>query len=169
MRAILAAACAVLLLAAPDASAKTVRWASQGEITTLDPHANNESFVNTQSWQVYDLLAERGDPKDYAKIIPALALSWENTSPTTWVVKLRRGVTFQDGTPFTADDVVFSYDRARLANSTFKLYSTQAGIPKKIDDFTVEFTTAGPNPIFAENLSTIYIMSKAWAEKYLCV
>jgi peptide/nickel transport system substrate-binding protein len=71
--------------------------------------------------------------KNY-KIVPWLATSWKNTSPTTWIVTLRNDVRFQDGTPFTAEDVVFSYDRARVSDSTFKLYANQAGIARKIDD-----------------------------------
>ena len=152
---------ACLALAA-GAEAKTLRWASQGDISTQDPHANNESFNNNQCQQVYELLTARD--KNY-KIVPWLATSWKNTSPTTWVVALRKDVKFQDGTPFTADDVVFSYDRARVSDSTFKLYANQAGIARKIDDHTVEFTTPVPNPIMHESLNIIAIMSKSWAEK----
>ena len=67
-------------------------------------------------------------------LTPQLAVSWKNTSPTTWSLNLRRGVKFSDGTPFTADDVVFSYNCARESGSTFKLYSNQVGKPRKIDD-----------------------------------
>jgi peptide/nickel transport system substrate-binding protein len=112
--------------------------------------------------QVYENLTQRG--KDYS-IIPWLATSWENVAPNKWIVKLRQGVKFTDGSAMTADDVVFSYDRARQADSTFKLYSSQCGIPRKIDDYTVEFTTPVPNPIMHESLNNIGIMSKAWAEK----
>jgi peptide/nickel transport system substrate-binding protein len=154
---------AAALCALAPVHAKNLRWASQGEITTLDPHSNNESFNNGQNNQVYEYLADRD--KVYSKMVPALAVSWENLAPTKWIVKLRRGVKFHDGTPFTADDVVFSYDRARIANSTFKLYSAQAGIPRKVDEYTVEFTTEGPSPLFHENIGNIFIMSKAWAEK----
>ena len=159
------AAIAICLLAiSPMVAAKQLRWASQGEITTLDPHANNESFNNNQNTQVYEYLVQR-DRNTYAKYVPWLAVSWRNVEPTKWIVKLRPGVKFHDGSPFTADDVVFSYDRARIANSTFKLYSTQAGIPRKLDDHTVEFVTPVPNPLFHESIGTIFIMSKAWAEK----
>ncbi|MDQ3025957.1 MAG: ABC transporter substrate-binding protein [Pseudomonadota bacterium] len=152
------------LLPTAAAEAKNLRWSSQGEISTLDPHANNESFNNNQNNQVYEYLVQR-DRNTYAKYIPWLAVSWQNVEATKWIVKLRPGVRFHDGSPFTADDVVFSYDRARIANSTFKLYSTQAGIPRKIDDLTVEFVTPVPNPLFHESIGTIFIMSKAWSEK----
>ena len=79
--------------------------------------------------------------------------------------KLRQGVKFHDGTPFTADDVVFSFNRARESTVTFRLYSTQSGIAKKIDDYTVEFTTAVPNPVMIDTIGNIMIMSKTWSEK----
>ena len=153
---------AALLLAASAAPAKHFRWSSQGDATTMDPHANNESLNNNQNNQVYEYLAQRN--QQY-KLVPWLATSWENVSPTKWIVRLREGVRFHDGTPFTADDVVFSFDRARASNSTFKLYATQAGIVRRIDDHTVEFATPAPNPVFQESLADIMIMSKAWAEK----
>jgi peptide/nickel transport system substrate-binding protein len=154
---------AALLAVSPIANSKHFRWSSQGDATTLDPHANNESFNNNQNNQVYEYLTQRD--KEY-RVGPWLATSWENVTPTKWIVHLRKGVRFQDGTPFTAGDVVFSFDRARASDSTFKLYANQAGIARRIDDHTVEFTTSIPNPIFHESIGDILIMSKAWAEKY---
>jgi peptide/nickel transport system substrate-binding protein len=152
----------VILALATAVHAKSLRWSSQGDAATLDPHSQNETFNNAQNNLVYEYLVMRG--KDM-KIKPALAVSWTNTSPTTWVFKLRKDVKFHDGTPLTADDVVFSFNRARESTVTFKLYSTQSGTPKKIDDHTVEFTTAVPNPVMAETVGNIFIMSKAWCEK----
>jgi peptide/nickel transport system substrate-binding protein len=146
------------------ADAKTFRWASQGDAATLDPHSQNETLNNGLNNLVYEYLITR-DRKEFAKFMPGLALSWTNTGPTTWIFKLRPGVKFHDGTPFTADDVVFSFNRARESTVTFRLYSTQSGIAKKIDDLTVEFTTPVPNPVMLDTIANIMIMSRAWAEK----
>ena len=148
----------------PLASAKHFRWASQGDAATMDPHSHNETFNNKMNNMVYEYLADR-DKEVYAKYVPRLAVSWSNPSPLKWVFKLRQGVKFHDGTPLTADDVVFSFNRARESGVTFKLYATQSGIPRKIDDYTVEFTTAVPNPVMLDTVATIMIMSKAWCEK----
>ena len=142
-------------------AAKTFRWSSQGDASTVDPHAQNESFTNAIVGLVYEYLVSY-DKK--VALTPQLATSWKNTSPTTWVFNLRRGVKFQDGTPFTADDVVFSFERAKLSGSTFKLYSNQAGTARKVDDYTVEFTTPAPNPILPITVTNVFIMSKRWCE-----
>ena len=161
---ILRNAFAVCILAfAVAVPAKTLRWSTQGDTSTVDPHAQNESFTNAINGLVYEYLVDYD--KD-VKLAPSLAVSWKNTSPTTWVFNLRRGVKFQDGTPFTADDVVFSYDRARESGSTFKLYSNQVGRARKIDDYTVEFTQDAPNPVVPIVATNIFIMSKAWCEKH---
>ena len=157
-----AAALAVLALAAAAADAKTLRWAGRGDMQTTDPYSQNENLTNNINQMVYEFLIVR-DKKLGLK--PALAESWTQVNPTTWRFNLRRGVKFHDGTPFTADDVVFSFERARADTSQLKVYANASGIPKKIDDYTVEFTTNGPNPIELEHINTINIMSKVWCEK----
>jgi peptide/nickel transport system substrate-binding protein len=161
---LLAAVCVVTMLGAPDALAKTFRWSSQGDAATLDPHSQNETFNNGINSMVYEYLVRR-KRDDFSQYEGALAVSWTNPTPTTWIFKLRQGVKFHDGTPFTADDVVFSFNRARESTVTFKLYSTQSGIPRKIDDYTVEFTTPVPNPVMLDTVFNIMIMSRAWCEK----
>ena len=156
---ILAVVIALVSVAVP---AKTLRWASQGDTSTVDPHAQNESFTNAINGLVYEYLVSYDKA---VNLTPQLAESWKNTSPTTWVFNLRKGVKFSDGTPFTADDVVFSYNRAVQSGATFKLYSNQVGKPRKIDDYTVEFTQDAPNPVVPIVATNIFIMSKAWAEK----
>ena len=156
---------AVLVLAAAPVPAKTLRWASQGDILTFDPMAQNESLNNTFSDYVYEGLVRYN--KQFVPE-PALATSWTRIDPSTWRFVLRRNVLFHDGAPFTADDVVFSYERAKADTSQLRAYANAAGVPKKIDDLTVEFTTNGPNPIMLEHVATINVMSKAWCEKNRC-
>ncbi|HTR56789.1 MAG TPA: ABC transporter substrate-binding protein [Casimicrobiaceae bacterium] len=149
-------------LAAANVDAVTLRWANRGDPQTTDPHSQNEGLTNNVNQLIYEFLIGRDKQLN---LTPELAVSWQQISPTVWRVKLRPGVKFHDGTPFTADDVVFSYQRAAEPSSQLRVYSNAAGVPKKIDDLTVEFTTNGPNPIELEHLATINIMSKAWCEK----
>src|SRR5439155_22965816 len=124
-------------LLASAADAKTLRWAGRGDMQTTDPHSQNENLTNNINQLIYEFLVVR-DKK--LGVIPALAESWTQVSPTVWRFKLRPGVKFHDGTPFTVDDVVFSFERARSETSQLRVYSNACGTPKKIDDLTVEFT-----------------------------
>ncbi len=153
---------AVLGGAALAVDAATLRWAGRGDMQTTDPYSQNENLTNNINILIYEPLVNR-DKK--LGIVPWLAESWTQVNPTTWRFKLRPGVKFHDGTPFTADDVVFSFERARADTSQLRVYANASGMPKKIDDLTVEFTTTGPNPIELEHIQTIDIMSKAWCEK----
>ena len=143
MRRIVAAAALACLVAAPLAPAKTLRWSSQGDYLTADPMAQNELLTNSINGHVYETLVVRGRNLE---ILPGLATSWKQTGPTTWVFNLRKGVKFHDGSPFTADDVVFSIKRAQGKTSNFRVYGNAVGEPRKIDDYTVELTTPVPEP-----------------------
>jgi peptide/nickel transport system substrate-binding protein len=158
----LAALAAALVLAAAPAAAKTFRWSSQGDFLTADPHAQNEGINTLLSYHFYERLTARGHD---LRLIPSLATSWERLDATTWRFHLRKGVRFHDGTPFTADDVVFSIERAQLPSSNFKTFATAIGKPRRVDDYTVDIATPGPSPILLEYVNTIMIMSKAWAMK----
>lgn len=144
------------------ADAKPFRWASQGDPQTIDPHSQNELLTNSINGQMYETLVNRG--KDL-EIVPALATEWKQIDPLTWRFSLRKGVKFHDGTPFTADDVLFSVERASKATSQIRVYATALGRPSKIDDYTVEFKLPEPNPILLEHATLVQIMSKAWCVK----
>jgi hypothetical protein len=135
----LAAACIVVACLA--AEAKTLRWSSQGDYLTADPHGQNEGINNLINDEIYERLVMRGKKLE---LVPGLATSWEMAAPTRWRFHLRKGVVFHDGSAFTADDVVFS-DRARAA-SHLQLQGVRhaAGKVRKVDDFTVEFETPAP-------------------------
>lgn len=142
--------------------AQTLRWSTQGDLQTLDPHSQNESLTNSLNGQVYDTLVTRDKQLGIA---PALATEWTQVNPTLWRLKLRPNVKFHDGTPFTADDVVFSVVRAQHTASPFRAYATAMGAPRKVDNLTVEFVLPSFNPIWTQHATSIYIMSKAWTEK----
>ena len=162
MKRFLAVAALSGALAAGVAHSKTLRWASQGDPQTADPYSQNEGLTNMFSQSIHDTLVMRDNA---LQLVPGLAVSWQQVNETTWRFKLRRGVKFQDGTPFTADDVVFSYERAQHPSSQLRQYAIPVGKPRKIDDFTVEFVQDKPNPVTLEHATTIYIMSKVWATR----
>ena len=143
------------------ASAVTLRIANQGDALSMDPHSLNESLQISIVEQVYEPLVTRG--RDY-KLTPALATSWKQTAPTVWHFDLRKGVQFHDGTPFTADDVIFSYERARADGSDMKSYVGQVKEIKKLNDFSIDIITTAPFPILPELFTHWDIMSKKWCE-----
>ncbi len=149
--------CALLL----PAGAQTLRWASAGDPLTLDPYAQNELLTNAVNGQVYEFLVARDKQLN---IVPQLATEWKQDGPLKWTFKLRPNVKFHDGRPFTADDVVFSLERAKQPTSQIAVYANALGTARKVDDLTVEFTLPQFEPIFLQKLNTVYIMSRGWAE-----
>lgn len=143
--------------------AKTFRWSSQGDFLTMDPHAQNESLNNTAASYIYEPLVSRDKQM---QVEPALAVSWSQPEANRWRFVLRQNVKFHDGTPFTADDVVFTVQRVLAPSSNFKQYLTGVAEARKIDDHTVEIITNGPNPVLLQQLTEVRIMSKAWSEKH---
>src|ERR1700730_3471408 len=93
---------------AQPASLKTVTIARAAEAPSLDPHQATAAPSVYVYANIFDTLVEQD--RDLS-LTPSLAESWEQTSPTTWRFKLRRGVTFHDGTPFNAQAVKFTFDR----------------------------------------------------------
>jgi peptide/nickel transport system substrate-binding protein len=154
---LLAGACVV-----PSAPAATLRFADQGDAISMDPYALNESLQLTLMANVYEPLVGRGKQLE---LIPILATSWKQTAPTVWRFTLRKDVKFHDGTPFTAEDVIFSYERAKSDGSDMKTYVGPIKEIRKIDDLTVDIITAEPFPILPDTINVWYMMSKSWCEK----
>ncbi len=162
IRKILLAAAAATLLAAP-ASAATFRYAFQGDLNALDPYTLNETFTLGALGNVMEGLTKRD--KDL-KIIPGLAERWETSDDgRRWRFYLRRNVKFHDGSPFTADDVIFSAERAQADGSQIKSRLPDKFKIEKVDDHTVDFVMPEPNPILHYEWDTWYIFSKPWADK----
>ena len=152
-----------LLCAALATQGQTLRWANQGDPQTMDPHSQNEALTNAINNHVYESLVGRGDNLE---LIPELAERWQQTGPLSWRVWLRKGVKFHDGSPFTADDVVFSVERAASPTSQMAQYAQAMGKPVKVDSHTLDFKLDKPNPIFLEHATTFHIMSRAWSVKH---
>ncbi|MFY8082840.1 MAG: ABC transporter substrate-binding protein [Rubrivivax sp.] len=148
-------------LVAP-AQAQTLRWAAQNDILTLDPHSQNHATTNAILQHAYEGLVRYNDKYE---VEPALATKWTFVSPTQVRFELRRNVKFHDGSPLTADDVVFSYGRIKQPQGTMGIYVTGVADVKKVDNYTVDLILSGPNPILLRNLVNFFIMSKGWAEK----
>ncbi len=149
-----------LSLVAATASAQTLRWTSQGDALTLDPHSQNEGPTIVMNGQMYERLVNR-DPQ--LNLVPELALSWTAVEPTKWEFKLREGVKFHEGQDFTASDVVFSINRAKAEPSDFKEQVKSIVSVEAIDDTTVHITTDGPNPILPNQLTSLFMVDEGWA------
>ncbi|MSP98240.1 MAG: ABC transporter substrate-binding protein [Betaproteobacteria bacterium] len=160
LAAVLVAASATV--ATIPAHAATLKWAAQNDILTMDTHSQNHATTNGILQHVYEGLV-RFDKKFVVE--PALATSWQFVSPTQVRFNLRKGVKFQDGSTFTADDVVFSYTRIMQPQGTMQIYVSGVKEVKKIDDHTVDLILSGPNPVLLKNLVDFRIMSKIWCVK----
>lgn len=158
---LLVAALSAALFVPLAAQSKTLRWASQGDILTLDPHAQNEGLNIAASSYVYEPLVQYD--KDF-QITPALATEWETPSDTLWRFKIREGVKFHDGSEFTAEDAAFSIQRAMAPTSNFKAYVNGIKEARAADSHTLEIELEGANPVLLRQLTNVFMMSKAWSE-----
>ncbi len=162
LKALLAAAAMSAALTAPNAQATTLRWAAQNDILTLDPYSQNHATTLAILMHSYEGLTRYNEKFE---VEPALATKWTMISPTQVRFELRKGVKFFDGSPFTADDVIFSFGRIKQPQGTMQIYVTGIAEIKKIDDHTVDFILSAPQPILLRSLTDFRIMSKSWAEK----
>ena len=151
------------LASAGMVQAKPFKWTSASDIPTLDIHSQNNALGNGVHAAIFDSLLYYNS-KTF-KIEPRLATSWREVTPTQHRFNLRKGVKFSDGTDLTADDVVFSLERARAKTSNFNIYAQGISRVVKVDAHTVDVMLSGPNPVLINQMTELRIMSKAWAEK----
>jgi peptide/nickel transport system substrate-binding protein len=154
--------CLALCVAAtgPAVWAADLRIGVASEVTTLDPHF----FHLTSNTEIHKGIYSGLVTQDAnMKVVPDLAMSWRTLDDMHWEFKLRPGVTFQDGSPFTADDVVFTYERARsVPNSpgSFLQYLKHVSKTTAADPLTVVVETDGPDPILLNELQNVWIVSR---------
>jgi peptide/nickel transport system substrate-binding protein len=151
------------LLPGPELGAQTkddtLVYVLQSDVQNWDPPNSvlRESII--LGYNVFDHLAAR-DPKT-GKVGPSLAVSWKSLDDTTWEVKLRKGVKFHDGTPFSARDVKATFDRVLNPENKLTARGNHSKIKsvEVVDDLTVRFKTDGPYPLFVERLTALVMQS----------
>ncbi|MBM7068162.1 ABC transporter substrate-binding protein [Actibacterium sp. 188UL27-1] len=158
----MALALGLMTVGAPFAQAEFFRWAGTTDPQTMDPHAVNSAPVLGFLNNVYEGLVRR----DQNMVIePALATAWEVIGDGEgWRFTLREGVKFHDGSDFTAEDVLFSYQRASNEASDTRSWFAPVSEVKVVDDYTVDILTAAPNPIFPDSIANWMMMDSGWAE-----
>ena len=159
----MSAAAAALVLSGVAADAETIRWARVGDALTMDPHSQNEGPTHTLNHHIYETLVGRSLD---GSLTPRLATDWgiSEEDETVWVFTIREGVKFHDGSDMTVEDVVFSLDRARTPPSGMAALHAAVQEVTAVDDTTVHIRMSGPAPLYVQNLTNTFIMSKAWAE-----
>jgi peptide/nickel transport system substrate-binding protein len=163
MKPILGLVVAASVGVAANASAQELRVGLKAEPSSVDPHYHNLGPNNGMAKNIFGRLMTQDESQ---RLQPDLAVSWKPIDDLTWEIKLRQGVKFHDGTPFTADDVIFTMERAgNVPNSpsSYGIY-TKGKKWKKIDDYTVHAMTEEPYPLMPNDISTVAILSKKVAE-----
>lgn len=146
------------------AQEKTLKIAFADPVSSMDPQLNNWAGDRSVAFHFWDLLIENRDNK----LIPGLASSWKPLDKLTWEFKLRPDIKWQDGVPVTADDIIFSFQRAGHVPGSVATY---AGYFRTIDTMTAQdphtliIKTKIPNPNLPLNLSSVLIVSKHIGEK----
>ena len=157
-------AIAVLSLWVITTGAQTLTLGTKLELNTLDPHF----FAAFPTGSSHELIYEKLAVLD-AKLVPQpqLATSWNNLDNLTWEIKLRKGVVFHNGAPFTADDVIFTWDRVpNVPNSpnSFSQFTRAVERIIKLDDYTLQMKTAAPTPMLPNDLANVFILSASAAK-----
>jgi peptide/nickel transport system substrate-binding protein len=162
-RLFIGALAAALIVLPLTAAAKELNVGLGAEPTSIDPHYHNLGPNNAIADSIFDQLVHQNDKQ---QLIPGLAVSWKAVDDTTWIFNLRKGVKFHDGTPFTADDVLFTFERTPnvpKSPSSFATF-TKGKTVTKIDDYTVQIKTDKPMPLTPNDVSQVHIISKKAAE-----
>jgi len=151
---------ALLAMQPAAVQAETFRWAGTTDPQTLDPHASNTAPVLGFLNNVYEGLVRRNKQM---QVEPALATAWEQIPEGGWRFMLRKDVVFHDGSTFTADDVLYSYERASSEEADTRSWFAPISDVRVVDDFTIDFLTKAPNPLFPSSIANFMIMDRDWS------
>lgn len=156
----LASAAFVALASSGALADKSLTIGLTSDAVHMDPQAGEELSSNIMYYHIYDALVRRDADLRFG---PGLAESWELVDDTTWVFRLREGVTFHDGDEFKASDVIFTLERLKaslMANLAANIESFRA-----IDERTVEIKTFRPYAALPNDLAAILILSEDHVKK----
>ena len=161
-RAARSACCLALggLLALPAAHAASLRVATAFDPQTMDPHSLALQYHTRVAFQIYESLV--GRDQNY-HLVPVLATSWEQTDPLTWRFKLRPDVHFHDGSVFSAEDAVFSFERALAPPSQRQFVLKGVKRVRTVDPLTIAFELAAPDASLPQKLVLVAMMNKRWS------
>src|SRR5438132_2443681 len=159
--------CGVLVAAeraAAAADAETIVMALDVDQNNMDPHMHFLRVGILMNINMYDSLLHKNIKLEYE---PSLATEWKALDDTTWEFKLRQGVKFHNGDPFSAEDVKFSFDRVLDPNTKSPQYGNIRGIKevKIIDPHTVHLITDKPFPLLLERVVFFPIIPKKHFDK----
>lgn len=154
-------ATALVALMAGTAGAQSITAGLAAAPSSMDPHFATTGQNQQLAAILYDRLIHIGEDGSF---VPGLATEWSvSDDRLTWTFTLREGVTFHDGSPFTAADAVFTFERIpEVPNSPAPFTQRLAAIEsaEAVDDYTLVITTSEPAPGLPTDLSTIYIVSQ---------
>lgn len=133
-----------------------------GDAYSLDPYPLNETITNAINNHLYDSLVS---PDANLQPEPSLAETWDiSEDAKTWTFNLRKNVKFHNGNDFTADDIIYSFDRSKEEMSAFKYCLSTVESYEKIDDYTVKVVCKDPNALLLAHLKDLMILDKETCE-----
>ncbi|MEF9943690.1 MAG: ABC transporter substrate-binding protein, partial [Burkholderiaceae bacterium] len=162
LRGIFAALCLSASLGTAAQSELTIGLATP--VTSLDPHFHNLGPNNAIAKHVFESLVKMDETQ---RLQPGLAESWKAVDPTTWEIKLRKGVKWHDGSDFTADDVIATLNRIpKVPNSpaSFVTYTKPIVSATAVDAHTLRLKTERPHPLAPNDLVSLHIVPKKIAD-----
>jgi peptide/nickel transport system substrate-binding protein len=168
-RSLLRAGSGLLAAAALGRSARAVEVDARLRIglaapnTTMDPHLQSNAPNNAVASHIFDALVTNDEQ---SRSVPGLAESWRVVDDTHWEFRLRQGVRFTDGTPFTAADAIASIKRATDIPSTasFRTYTRGIKAMSAPDPHRLLIEAHTPDPLLANSLSRVRIISARFAD-----
>lgn len=164
----LALAALAVVLAPAWSTAAELRVGYSADAVTLDPANHRSRVTEGVILNMYDALLARTDDM---RIVPELAESWKQVSPTVYEFHLRRGVKFHDGAEMTSEDVKYTFDRLTKPNAMGGQTSPRKSLlgplqdTEIVDRYTVRFVLSAPWPILPAYLPFQQVVSKAFTEK----